>query len=425
MRRRSFALPFVLLALSCAPARRATPWQEVRELTPAFLAGAHAADPSLALDERGRVALSWVTRDPRGADAWLSVSADSGEHWSQPVRLNTASQRVASYPESRPVLAWGRDGLLAAAWASARSDGDAADIAVRVSADGGREWGAVHLVNGDRNDPSSGYHGFMALDVLPDGRPLVAWVDGRASAGLEPEPARAEIYAVASADGGATWGRETWVAGDVCPCCRIALHSARRESGTIDVAVAYRGAAHDLRDPRLAISTDAGATFAFDTLVSADRWKLRGCPSVGPALTLEDAGRGHYAWFTGDTPEDAMLPDRPAPGVYLVTWRVGVGAVGVKRALGDSLERLTLPMLARLDRGTLVGVLGRAVGLPGRQVLALRTLELDGRLTPWVYLGSGVQSAAIAGQGARGAWAAWAEATAGGSRVRVVRLAGR
>jgi hypothetical protein len=264
----------------------------------------------------------------------------------------------------------------------------------------------------------------MAIDVLPDGRPFVAWLDGRASAGLEPEPERAEIYASTSRDGGATWDPETWVAGDACPCCRIAVQSARRERGTIDVAVAYRGATNDFRDPRIAISTDAGATFAFDTLVSADRWKLKGCPSVGPALSI-GIGGGHYAWFTGESPDDAMLPGRPAPGVYLATWRVDAGAVGVKRALGDSLERVTRPMLARLDRGTLVGVLGQASGPPRRAVLALRMLELDGTLSPWLYLGSGVKSAAIAGQGERSAWAAWAEGALGGTHVRVARLAGR
>ena len=110
-----------LSAASCAPAHRATPWQDVREMTPSFLAGAHAADPSLALDAHGRIALSWVTRDSLGADAWLAVSADSGGHWSQPVRLNTAEHQVTSYAESRPVLAWGRDGLLAAAWAATRA----------------------------------------------------------------------------------------------------------------------------------------------------------------------------------------------------------------------------------------------------------------------------------------------------------------
>ncbi len=425
MRRRFLALPLALFALSCTPARHATPWQDVRELTPSFLTGAHATDPSLSLDAHGRVALSWVTRDSLGADAWLAVSADSGEHWSPPVRVNTAPHRVTSYAESRPVVAWGRDGLLVAAWAAAREgDADAADIAVRVSADGGLAWGPVNLVNGDRSDPSSGYHGFMAIDVLPDGRPFVAWVDGRASAGLEPEPARAEIYASTSADGGATWSRETWVAGDVCPCCRIAVKSNQRESGGIDVAVAYRGAANDLRDPRLALSTDGAATFKLDTLVSADRWKLPGCPSVGPALTL-DVGGGQYAWFTGESPDGATRRGRPAPGVYLVSWRVGAGAVGVKRALGDSLDNVTRPMLARLDHGTLVGALGQAQGPPVRKVLALRMLGLDGTLSPWLYLGSGVKSAAIAGQGARDAWAAWAEAAEGGTRVRVAKLARR
>ena len=202
------------------------------------------------------------------------------------------------------------------------------------------------------------------------------------------------------------------------------MKSARRESGGIDVAIAYRGATDDLRDPRITVSSDGGTSFAFDTLMSADRWKLPGCPSVGPSLTM-DIGGGHYAWFTGESPDDASLKDRPAPGVYLVPWRVGAGAVGVKRALGDSLENQTRPMLAHLDRGTLVGVLGQAPGPPTHKVLALRVLELDGTLSPWLYLGSGVKSAAIAGQGARGAWAAWAETSEGGTRVRVARLAGR
>jgi hypothetical protein len=425
LRRTLAPLLLSLLAASCAPAHRGTPWQDVREVTPPFLAAAESADPSLALDERGRVALTWVSRDSSGTDAWLAVSADSGAHWTSPVRVNTTPGRVTSYSESRPVVAWGHDGLLAVAWAAKRDSGLLADdIAVRVSADGGRTWGPASLVNGDHNDPSSSYHGFMAIDVLPDGRPMVAWVDGRASAGLEPEPTRAEIYASTTADGGATWAPETWVAGDVCPCCRIALESARRGSGGTDVAVAYRGAAHDLRDPRLAISTDAGATFTLDTLVSADRWKLAGCPSMGPALTMDDGG-GHIAWFTGESPADDSLPGRPAPGVYLTRWRVATGAVGLKRALGDSLAQPTRPMLARLYHGTLVGVLGQSVSAPVHKVLALRVLDLDGSLSPWFCLGSGVKSAAIAGEGAHGAWAAWTEPIDGGTRVRVARLAGR
>ena len=421
----------VLLALaasSCAPAAHESTWADVREVTPAFLsaADARAADPSLALDERGRIALTWVTRDSAGADAWLSVSADSGLHWSPALRVNTARGKVSSYAESRPVAAWGRGGMLALAWAAARDSGEYADdIAVRVSPDGGRSFGAVTFVNSDHTDPESRYHGFASLTVLPDGRPMVAWIDGRAEAGGGDEPARAEIFASSSSDGGATWRADQRIAGDVCPCCHIALASSMRQSGAIDVALAYRGAAGDLRDPRLAVSNDGGMTFALDTLVSADRWKLPGCPSVGPALTM-DVGGGHYAWFTGESPEDDSLPGRPEPGVYLVPWRIDAGALGAKRMLGDSLGDPSRPMLAKLEHATLVGAIGKAASGPDRRVLALRRLGLDGALSPWLYLGSGVKSAAIAGQGAHGAWAAWAETAGGdGTRVRVVRLSAR
>ena len=414
------------LLAGCAPRPSGTPWARVREATPAFLVAATAADPSLAVDRGGRVALTWVTRDSAGADAWLSVSADSGSHWSEPARLNPFQGMVSSFPESRPVAAWGRDGLLVAAWAATRTSrqGTGDDMAARVSADGGRSWGAMHLVNDDRVDPTSGYHGFAAVDVLPDGRPIVAWIDGRASAGLADEPELAEIYASTSADGGVTWSPDVWIAGDVCACCRIAMRSAQRLNGTIDVAVAYRGATNQLRDPRVVVSHDAGRRFMLDTLISVDRWKLPGCPSVGPVLTLENGG-GHYFWYTGESPADSLLPGRPMPGLYLVPWRVEVGAVGPKRGIADSLEGASRPMIASLGRGTLLGAIGGTPGAAGRKVLALRRLEPDGTLTPWLFLGSGVKSGAIAARGEQGAWAAWAEPGDGGPRVRVAWLSAK
>ena len=143
---------------------------------------------------------------------------------------------------------------------------------------------------------------------------------------------------------------------------------------------------------------------------------------MGPTLTLDESG-GQYAWFTGESQEGESRRGRPAPGVYLVALKAGAGAVGVKRALNDSLEQLTRPMLAGLERATLIGALGMTRGANARHVLALRTLSADGALSPWLQLGSGVKSAAIAGHGARNAWAAWAETTDGGTRVRVARLA--
>ena len=418
-------LVLALLASGCALPRRGAPWHYVAEQTPPFLLTTEAVDPSLAMDEAGRLALTWVTRGEKGADAWISVSADSGTTWSEPARLNEKPGRVSSYPESRPVAAWGPNGMLVAAWAAARESGPMADdIAVRVSTDGGRSWGVSSLVNDDRGDRSSTYHGFIALDVLADGRPYVVWVDGRFSAGEGDEPHVADIFASTSYDRGAHWSANTLVAGEVCPCCRLSLESGVLEDGSPSLAVAFRTAQDDLRDPRLAISYDGGDTFAEDTLISPDRWKLPGCPSTGPGVTLDGAG-GQYIWYTGESPEDSLFPARPEPGVYLVPWHFGAGASGPKRMIADSLRDVERPVLARLERGTLVGAIGKAVGGPERKVFAVRRLEPDGSLTPWLYLGSGVRSAAVAARGSGSAWAAWAESEGEHTRVRVTRLAQR
>ena len=414
-----------LLATSCSPTQRGTPWTRVSELTPPFLVDRSAADPSLAVDPAGRVALTWVTRDSLGTDAWIAVSTDSGARWSEPERLNEAAGRVSSYTESRPVAAWGPDGMLVTAWAAARETGkDADDIAVRVSTDAGRSWGVARLVNDDRGDRSSTYHGFIALDVLADGRPYVAWIDGRFSAGVDGEPHVADIFSSTSADLGAHWTANALVAGEVCPCCRLSVQSGVLPDGSSSLAVAYRTAQDDLRDPRLAVSYDGGQTYDDDTLISEDRWKLDGCPSMGPAVTIEGE-RGQYLWYTGESPDDSHLPGRPAPGVYLVPWQRGTGTSGPKRAIGDSLLEAARPMLARLDHGTLVAAIGKPVGGPERKVLAVRRLEPDGALSPWLYLGSGVKSGAVASQGTASAWAAWAELEGERTRVRVTRLTRR
>src|SRR5262245_43579726 len=127
--RRLFAtlLALVLLAPGCALPRRGAPWHYVAEQTPPFLMEAEARAPALAVDDAGRLALTWVTSHAQGADAWISVSADSGANWSEPSRLNEREGRVSSFPESRPVAAWGPNGMLVAAWAAARGTQPFAD----------------------------------------------------------------------------------------------------------------------------------------------------------------------------------------------------------------------------------------------------------------------------------------------------------
>ena len=405
------AVAALAVFVACTPTTRAPRWADVIEATPAFLETVPALDPSLTAAPGGRVALTWVTRDTSGADAWIAFSADSGGHFSTPVRINLRRGRVSSYPESRPVATFGASGNVVVAWTSARDSGlFTDDIVARASDDGGANFGPETVLNDDLALPGSTYHGFVALDATSQGRLFAAWIDGRATSleAGEAEPAIAEIWSAASDDGGATWGANRRVAAGVCPCCRISL----RTSESL-IALAYRGVQNDVRDPRLALSRDGGTTFVSDTLVSADGWTLAGCPSTGPALTLSRDG-GWIAWYTGAEGRD---------GVYASPWRAGRGATMAPAALADTLRECAHPILAAMGPVTLAGVLARAGST--RHVLALRTLGAGGELSPWLLLGANARSATIAAQDARHALAAWVERSDAGPRVRVVRVTRR
>src|SRR5207344_776773 len=125
------------------------------------------------------------------------------------------------------------------------------------------------------------------------------------------------------------------------------------------IAIAYRAAVPDpawrawrprgtpplvpSRDPALLVSTDGGATFALDTLLSADGWKLDGCPASALALVATAAGGGTLAWYT----------EAGAPTVYVAPWRGTHGLAGVRRAMTDSLFTAREPRLAALADATL------------------------------------------------------------------------
>lgn len=406
---------FAVLALlaGCTPATDARHWASVRELTPAGFAGRPVFDPGLVAGPGGRLALTWVTRDSLGADVWLCTSADSGTHFSPPLRLNARPGKVSSFPESRPVAAFGPGGTLVVAWAAARDTGRMADdVVTRASDDGGATFAPETILNDDLALPASTYHGFIGLEVTPRGRALATWIDGRAAtlAPGEDEPQVAQVWSAASEDGGRRWGANVMVADSVCPCCRPALRIA--SSGL--VAVAYRGVHGGMRDPHLAVSRDGGATFARDTLLSSDRWALAACPVAGPALTLVRDG-GYVAWFSG-----VRGADGSAPGIYFAPWQAEQGPTSGRQPLAaDSLEAAH-PMLVSLGVMTLAGVLARPE--KGRHALGLRTLAPDGSASPWLFLGANARAATLAGTDSQHAFAAWLEQTEDGPRLRLARI---
>jgi hypothetical protein len=403
-----------LLVAGCAASPPAE-WAGVREVTPPFLVSARAAQPALAADEHGRVALTWVTRDTTGSDAWLSISSDAGATFSPPLKVNPSAGGVISFPENRPLAVLGAEGRLAVVWCERRAaEPEAADILVRASGDGGATLGAPVVVNDDAADTRPTFHGFPTLTFLPDGALLAVWMDqrdNRRKPGDHGEPTSGSLYYAQSTDGGQTWSDNRRLTDRACPCCRAV--ATADSSGR--VAVAYRAAGGNLRDPALAVSTDHGHTFGLDTLFSADGWLLEGCPAIGPALTWNGGDGGLYVWYT----------EAGAPGVYAAPWTPEQGRTGVRRSLTDGLLDASHPRSAAFGPATLIAVEARPRADSASHVLAVRELDEHGTLTPWTLLGAEVENGWIAAAGPAIALACWSERREGGTRVRVVQIAPR
>jgi len=426
---RRIAVTLALLACAgCTPAGRDASGIAVREITPRFLLARAARDPALAADGRGRIALTWVTRDAAGADVWLAVSRDSGATFAEPVRLNAAPGAVVSFPEGRPMPALGPAGALAVVWCEKRGDSTGAvDVRLRASADFGHTLGDVRTLNDDAAGPPAGvggwprrqwlrdndpgaFHGFPVIAFASDGALFAAWLDQRhwIRGPGEDEPRVTSLVASTSRDGGQTWSANVAVDDSACTCCRPDV--APGPDGAL--ALAWRDASNDLRDPVLAVSRDGGRTFGSDTVVSRDRWRSNACPVAGPRLTWDGAGGGQFVWLTGADPK----------GCYIVPWRADGGAAGMRRAFTDSAGDARHALLATVGSSTLLGVESAAPGDSARRRLAVRALEPSGALGPWTALGADVSAGWMVGAGARRALASWVEREASTSRVRVAAL---
>ena len=113
--------------------------------------------------------------------------------------------------------------------------------------------------------------------------------------------------------------------------------------------------------------------------------------------------------------------------IFLMNGRIrpDVTDEATSRALRDSLHDASRPMLADLGNSTLLGVIGHPSADSARAVLAVRMLEPGGELGPWLFLGSGVRSGALAGKHASLAYAAWVEKDGDQPRVRLARIGRR
>jgi len=256
---------------------------------PASPAPAGSFAPQLARLSDGSVMLSWLETTPSKAHRLRAARLEGGS-WQPATTIAEGVEFFANWADVPSVSE--HDGRLFAHWLEKSGAGTYAyHVKVRASRDGGATWGAPYIAHADRSPTE---HGFAAFFTRPDGKPGLAWLDGRETAGHSAGASGGHgggmtlRAAIAGFDGTSD---ETLLDGLVCDCCPTAATSTPNA-----VIVAYRDRTpQEVRD----ISVVRFANGAWSKPVTLkDGWQIGGCPVNGPAL----AARGRFvalAWFTG------------------------------------------------------------------------------------------------------------------------------
>ncbi len=232
--------------------------------------------PTLVAGASGHVYLAWADGRNGNDDIFFASSTNSGQSWSQNVKVNSDTGPAT---QTEPSLA--RDGLgnLHLAWRDMRN-GDA-DIFHARSVNEGAAWQTNRRVNQD--DPG-------ALQYLPSvaaddaGRVFVAWRDNRDGAH--------NIYAGRSDDGGASWLSETRV-NDDSPTGFFHDTPALAFAGGQKLALLWRDSRTGSPDIVTTISTNRGGTWGTNRQLNDDGGVAS---QYDPVLALDISGTLHVAW---------------------------------------------------------------------------------------------------------------------------------
>ncbi|HYP29881.1 MAG TPA: sialidase family protein [Blastocatellia bacterium] len=260
-------------------------------------AGPGSAQPNIYPSPDGRFYLSWLEPAGEGRHAFRFAVRGAGG-WSEPRTITEGNDLLVNWADF-PSLVAGRGGELIAHWAIKGTPGThASSIRMARSRDGGRTWGKPFIPHADRSETE---HGFVSLMPMRDGRIAAVWLDGREMKEGSPGGhghATGDMslrFTMVGRDGNAS--EDLPLDLRVCECCQTS--GAATSDGAI---VVYRDRSEDETRDISAVRFSRGK-WTEPQGVSADGWKISGCPVNGPSVAA-DGKRVAVAWFTaaGETP---------------------------------------------------------------------------------------------------------------------------
>lgn len=241
----------------------------------------------------------------------VSSSSDIGKHFSNPLRVSPAEQKVTAHGESRPKIAIGQHGEIYVAWVQNLPARFSGYIWFTRSIDGGKSFEAPYIVHQDRAEIS---HAFEEIAVAPDGTITVVWLDARdfvmAKKNGKSHVGSSVYYAV-SKNAGQSFSQEQKLTDGSCECCRLAL--AVKPDNTVVALLRYvfEGSERDQMMAEIPKTTGQAPVLK---RASYGKWQVDGCPHHGGALASGGEGKNwwgfHLAYFDGQEAKPGLYYTR-------------------------------------------------------------------------------------------------------------------
>lgn len=343
--------------------------------------------PSIAALPSGGALLSWL--EATGDGHALRFSIFDGDRFATPGEIATGSDWFANWADT-PRLFVTPGGDWIAHWLAKSGESTYAyDVVASRSRDGGANWSPPVSPHRDGTETE---HGFVSYFADAEGTTHLVWLDGRntgSGAGHDSHHESGGAMTLRTAPvTGSGFGASLELDGRVCDCCQTA--AATTDAGPI---VIYRDRSErEVRDIHIVRRIDGRWTDPRP--VADDGWVIGGCPVNGPDV-VADGDRVAAAWFTmaDNTPavrlavsSDAGASFGPARGFSEGTalGRVQVAGLddGFLLLWMDEADGGAVLRLGRFDwRGESRGVrqlarlgAGRASGFPRMAIVGDRVL---------------------------------------------------
>ena len=281
-------------------------------------AGPGSAEPNLAVGPDGRVYMSWL--EPLDSGFALRFSSFDGSGWSTARTIRSGRDFFVNWADFPSIAVLGKDHLAAHWLQKTGKSSYAYGVRVSQSRDGGATWSVAVRPHTDTSD---GEHGFVALWREPTGFGA-AWLDGRKFAkGDHAEHGAANEMTVMSTsiDASGKLGAEVTLDARACDCCQTT--GAMTANGPI---VAYRDrSAEEIRD--IYVVRRVKGKWTAPKAVHNDRWNIAACPVNGPNISA-DGRRVALAWFTAanDSPRVKVAMSTDAGATFRAPVRIDDGA---------------------------------------------------------------------------------------------------